>query len=134
MEDLQWGLMMMVVGMGVVFLMLVVLMLVLMGIGRLDQGSRPKLEPAQPASTPEVEEDGADAVEAAPAQPTVRIVADGLDENEVAAISVAVLKHAENRRRMGAREIRLHAPGSQLFASRWLAVGRGNQHSTFNRK
>ena len=62
------------------------------------------------------------------------IVADGLDENQVAAITVAVITHAESRRRKAAPETRAHAPGSQLFASRWLAVGRGFQNNPFTRR
>lgn len=121
-EDLQWGLMMMVVGMGTVFALLALLMAVLMGIGRLDR-KRPHLPPPP-------------AHEAAPAEatPTVHIVADGLDEDQVAAITVAVMTHAEHRRRLAAPETRAHAPGSQLFASRWLAVGRGRESSPFPRE
>lgn len=113
-EDLQWGLMMMIVGMGTVFALLAFLMVLLLGIGRLDH-PRPQLPP--PPSPEEA--------------PTVRIVADGLDEDQVAAITVAVVIHAQNRRRLAAPETRAHAPGSQLFASRWLAVGRGRQSSPF---
>ena len=68
------------------------------------------------------------------AAPRVRIVADGLDENQVAAITVAVITHAENRRRLAAPETRAHAPGSQLFASRWLAVGRAQSQQPFVRR
>ena len=132
MDDLTWGLMMMVVGMGVVFALLLALMLVLMLIGRLD---RPAAEPpvAAPAPAPaasSTEDEGA----AKPAAPAVRIIADGLDENQVAAITIAVMTHAENRRRIAAVETRAHAPGSQLFASRWLAVGRGFQNNPFTRR
>ena len=130
MEDLQWGLMMMVVGMGVVFALLLALMLVLMLIGRLD---RPAAEPpvAAPAPAPAASEE---AGAKAPAQPTVRMVTDGLSEDDVAAIAIAVMTHAENRRRQAGPETRAHAPGSQLFASRWLAVGRGHETQPFTRK
>lgn len=129
MEDLQWGLMMMVVGMGVVFALLFLLTGVLMLIGRLD---RPATEPEPVEATPEP----ADPIEAARSEPApaVRIVADGLDEDQVAAITVAVLTHAETRRRKAAPETRAHAPGSQLFASRWLSVGRGLQNNPFTRR
>ncbi|WP_052462124.1 OadG family transporter subunit [Nigerium massiliense] len=131
MDDLTWGLMMMVVGMGVVFALLLALMLVLMLIGRLD---RPRLE--APAAAPEPAEPAAEdaASEAGSGAPEVRILADGLDENQVAAITVAVMTHAQNRRRQAAPETRAYAPGSQLFASRWLTVGRGTQNSPSSRR
>ena len=140
MDDLSWGLMMMVVGMGVVFALLLALMAVLMIIGRLDGTGAPKLKARR--SDPEQElvtimpgegDPTKDAV-ARPAAPAVRIIADGLDENQVAAITVAVIQHAEIRRRSAGPETRAHAPGSQLFASRWLAVGRGNQTNPFSRR
>ena len=140
MDDLTWGLMMMVVGMGVVFALLLALMLVLMAIGRLDSDSQPRLR--KRASDPEQqmvtimpgEDDPTKEVAAKPAAPAVRIIADGLDENQVAAITVAVIQHAEIRRRSAGPETRAHAPGSQLFASRWLAVGRGYQTNPFSRR
>lgn len=131
MEDLQWGLMMMVVGMGVVFALLFLLTGVLMLIGRLDRPAVEEPEPIEQAVEPDA------LIEAAPADapaPAVRIVADGLDEDQVAAITVAVLTHAETRRRKAAPETRAHAPGSQLFASRWLSVGRGLQNNPFTRR
>lgn len=132
MESLQWGLMMMVVGMGVVFALLFLLTGVLMLIGRLD---RPKAAPeiAEPAAIESTDADDA-AERETPAKPTVRIVAEGLDEDQVAAITVAVVMHAETRRRKAAPETRAHAPGSQLFASRWLSVGRGLQNNPFTRR
>ncbi len=136
-ESLQWGLMMMVVGMGVVFALLLALMLVLVGIGRLDRQEGQAL-PAKSKGDPEEKmvtiHPDSDEVEVTPPASAVRIIADGLDENQVAAITVAVMTHAEVRRRMGARETRAHAPGSQLFASRWLSVGRGNQNNPLSRR
>ena len=125
--DLTWGLMMMVVGMGAVFSLLLALMLVLMAIGRLD--TRPRRRPEAPPPSVATEVAGADA-----ASPSVRILADGLTDDQVAAITVAVLTHAEHRRRQAAPETRAHAPGSQLFASRWLAVGRARQFNPFRRR
>ena len=120
----------MVVGMGVVFALLFLLTGVLMLIGRLDRPAPAEPEPVE--ATPEP----ADPIEAARSEPApaVRIVADGLDEDQVAAITVAVLTHAETRRRKAAPETRAHAPGSQLFASRWLSVGRGLQNNPFTRR
>ena len=108
--------------------------------GRLDGTGAPKLKARR--SDPEQElvtimpgegDPTKDAV-AKPAAPAVRIIADGLDENQVAAITVAVMQHAEIRRRSAGPETRAHAPGSQLFASRWLSVGRGNQTNPFSRR
>lgn len=122
MENLGWGLMMMVVGMGVVFALLAALMLLLMLIGRLDRRPRAAVSAPETPAAP------------ATSRPAVRIVADGLDENQVAAIAIAVITHAENRRRLAAPETRAFAPGSQLFASRWLAVGRAQTHQSFTRR
>ena len=140
MDDISWGLMMMVVGMGVVFALLLALMAVLMLIGRLDGTGAPTLkarkgDPERELVTimPGEDDPTKDAV-AEPAARAVRIIADGLDENQVAAITVAVVQHAEIRRRSAGPETRAHAPGSQLCASRWLAVGRGNQTNPFSRR
>ena len=137
MDDIGWGLMMMAVGMGVVFLLLLALMVVLRLIGRLDGPSPRAAAKASaaapvPATTTDAEADGT--APEAPAAPVVRIVADGLDEDQVAAITAAVIMHAEIRRRSAGPETRAHAPGSQLFASRWLAVGRGHQTNPFTRR
>lgn len=126
MENLTWGLMMMLVGMGVVFALLAALMALLLLIGRLDR--QPREAPAAMEAPPVEERPDPDAA------PHVRIVADGLDEDQVAAITVAVITHAENRRRLAAPETRAHAPGSQLFASRWLAVGRAQSQQPFVRR
>lgn len=135
-EDLMWGLMMMVVGMGVVFLLLALLMGLLMAIGAIDSPKRPKAVAASDptpeiAPVADVAEDGE---AAAPSEPAVRIIADGLDENQVAAITVAVMTHHDHRRRLAAPETRAFAPGSQLFASRWISIGRGAQNNPFTRR
>lgn len=122
MNDLLWGLQMMVVGMGVVFLLLLLLMAVLMLVARLEQ-PKPAAE-AGPATEPD---EGL-------ATPAVTVRADGLDEDTLAAIAVAVITHAENRRKQAAPEVRAHEPGSQLFASRWVNVGRTFQNAPFRRR
>lgn len=131
MPDFLWGLQMMVVGMGVVFGLLLALMGLLIVIGRLDRRgeSEPGSEPA-----PDEDEDQPDAAASGPAAPVVRIVADGLDEGQLAAIAVAVMTHAEVRRRSASPEARAHAPGSQLFASRWVSIGRGLEHISSRRR
>jgi Na+-transporting methylmalonyl-CoA/oxaloacetate decarboxylase gamma subunit len=129
MDDMLWGLQMMGVGMGTVFALLLALMGLLMLIGRLD---RPSPAPA--------------AVENAPAKLTLRpdpeggaavdvdVDGTGFTADTIAAISVAVMTHAEHRRRLAAPEVRAHEPGSQVFASRWVTVGRGNLTQPFRRK
>ena len=136
MADFQWGLQMMVAGMGVVFALLVVLMVVLQVIGRLDRG--PAAE-GGPAALPGRDAPGAvaqdaDGADASPRTPAVRILADGLDETQLAAIAIAVITHAEVRRRSAAPEARATAPGSQIFASRWVAIGRGRQQVPFQQR
>lgn len=120
MSDLIWGLQMMGIGMGIVFALLFALWGLLAAIGRLDRPPR-QPEPAAPATTP------SDAV------PRITGDTEGLDAETLAAVAVAVLTHAEVRRRAAAPEVRAHQPGSQLFASRWLAVGRGQQTIPFRR-
>ena len=45
----------------------------------------------------------------------------------VAAILVATHKHRKSMRRQAAPLVRTVWPGSQIFASRWLATGRARQ-------
>lgn len=119
--DLAWGLQMMLVGMGAVFALLLLLMVVLRLTARLDrtdrdaQADQPGGEPTAAPMTVQTGPDG-----------STRILVDdtGLDVDTVAAIAVAVMTHAEHRRRLAGPEVRAHAPGSQLFASRWVSVGR----------
>ena len=116
MENLDFGLWMTAMGMGTVFLLLIVLMLVLRLLGRLDRKPVPKLEPveAEP-SAGEPEAPG------------------GLTEDEIAAITIAVTTHARIRRAQAAPEMRAHEPGSHLFASRWVGIGRGFQQQPWSR-
>lgn len=117
MENLDFGLWMTAMGMGTVFLLLIVLMLVLQLMGRLD---RPPAAPKpEPASVPEAEEPDA--------------LPGGLTEDEIAAITVAVVTHARIRRAQAAPEMRAHEPGSHLFASRWVGIGRGFQQQPWSR-
>ena len=52
----------------------------------------------------------------------------------VAAIAVAVARHAEHRRRQAAPAMRSYWPGSLLFASRWVSAGRTRQAQSWRRK
>ena len=49
----------------------------------------------------------------------------------VAAIAVAVARHAAQRRREAAPAMRSYWPGSLLFASRWVAAGRMRQNGSW---
>ena len=128
--DLAWGLQMMLVGMGAVFALLLLLMVVLRLTARLDRTDRdaeadqPGVEPTAAPMTVQTGPDG-----------STRILVDdtGLDVDTVAAIAVAVMTHAEHRRRLAGPEVRAHAPGSQLFASRWVSVGRTQQTQPFRK-
>ena len=109
MENLPWGVYVTAAGMGTVLALLLVLMLVLMAVGRLDRRRPAAAAPA--------------AVDEAPDAPA----SDGLTADEVAAITIAVLTHVRVRRGQAAPAMRDVQPGSQLFASRWVAAGRAHQ-------
>lgn len=122
MENIAWGVYMTIAGMGTVFALLLLLMLVLIGIGRLD---RPKPEPASDISPEQddlVDLDDSSQLIEEPAEPG------DLSPELIAAISVAVITHAKVRRGQAAPAMRRVAPGSQLFASRWVSVGRSYQN------
>ena len=121
MDNIAWGLYMTLAGMGTVFALLVVLMVVLIGVGRLDR-PKPKTAAAPPS------DDDADAGDDEPAEPEEPAQPDALSPELIAAISVAVITHAKVRRHQAAPAMRRVAPGSQLFASRWVAVGRSYQN------
>lgn len=129
MDDLIWGLQMAAVGMGVVFALLIGLMLILLLLGHLDP--QPESEPhaLEGAFDDDEETDREDGSSDEPQAlgAGVHIDADGLDADAVAAITVAVLTHREVRRNEAAPAMRSHQPGSHLYASRWVAVGRGQQ-------
>ena len=115
MGEIGFGFYLAAVGMGTVFGVLLVLMLVLKVIGRLDRSTsvRTRIAPEPDVGT----------------EPTAdQTAADGLTPELVAAITVAVVTHARVRRSQAAPAMRRVAPGSQLFASRWVAVGRGYQN------
>jgi len=60
--------------------------------------------------------------------------ASALDPELVAAITVAVLTHKMIRRRQAAPAMRSYWPGSLLYASRWVATGRGRQNRSWQRR
>lgn len=140
--DWAWGGMMTAWGMGTVFALLALLFFTLWGIGVLDQRRQTALEAksakaAALVAAPAVADRTAAASdgEAGEAAPSVTMTnTDGLDDDTLAAIAVAVIKHAEIRRKQAAPESRPNAPGSQLFASRWVTAGRTLQNSPFTRR
>lgn len=105
MNNLVWGLQMTGLGMGLVFGLLALMWGLLTIVLRLD---RPP----------------------APSPPPVGDV----DPELVAAIMVATLAHRAQRRREAAPVMRSYWPGSLLFASRWVAIGRARQNRSWQRK
>jgi len=125
MDNLGFGLYMTVFGMGTVFALLSLLWLVLWLIGRLDRVpdanvvTASEAPVATPTRTPKVVVDAASGA---------------LTNDQLAAIAIAVITHAEVRRAQAAPEMRAHQPGSHLYASRWVDVGRGYQNRAWRRK
>lgn len=132
MENLAWGLEMTVVGMGVVFALLVLLMGVLILMGRLDKQPAPLPQLAEGTPPPAVEADTT--ATTAEAVPTVDFLTDDLTVDQAAAVALAVVTHLEVRRQQAAPETRTHAPGSQIHTSRWVSVGRGSQNQSWRRR
>ena len=128
MENLAWGLKMTVLGMGLVFALLGLLWGLLTLVLVLDKPPAStvadELSPA-PAESAAVAESAARAP--VPTIPTVN----GLPADLVAAILIATLKHKLTLRRQAAPVMRSYWPGSQLFASRWVATGRARQNHSW---
>jgi Na+-transporting methylmalonyl-CoA/oxaloacetate decarboxylase gamma subunit len=127
MENLNWGLQMTVLGMSLVFTLLVLLWLLLTVVLKLDKEEEEEPTPKVSAQETPVEAEStaasAEAVEAKPERPTIN----GLPADLIAAILTATHKHRQTLRRQAAPLVRTVWPGSQLFASRWLAAGRARQ-------
>jgi sodium pump decarboxylase gamma subunit len=113
MDNIGFGLWMTLMGMGTVFALLLLLMLVLSVIGWADKRAAQRRTIADVARASTSEEGVAD---------------DALTAEEIAAITIAVITHARVRRGQAAPAMRQVQPGSQLFASRWVAVGRSYQN------
>ena len=107
MQNLAWGLWIAAVGMGLVFGLLALLWALLALSLRLDRPRPPAVREAHAAE--------------AGATP-------GIAPELVAAITVAVLAHVAARRREAAPLARHYWPGSLLFASRWVDIGRSRQN------
>jgi glutaconyl-CoA/methylmalonyl-CoA decarboxylase subunit delta len=117
MDNLGWGLQITVLGMGLVFGLLALLWGLLTLVQRWDR-------PAVAAPVLEAEP----VLEAAP------LVEAGMDTALVAAIVTAALAHRAHLRREAAPAMRSHWPGSQLYASRWVAAGRSRQNQSWQRR
>ena len=109
-DRLMMGVNLTILGMGLVFLLLVLLWGLLVLILRLDRGPNRKETPGAPAL-------------ARPRAGKPSKMAPEL----FAAIAVAVLTHQAVLRKQAAPSMRSHWPGSILFASRWVAAGRHQQ-------
>jgi Na+-transporting methylmalonyl-CoA/oxaloacetate decarboxylase gamma subunit len=129
-EHLGWGLQMTVLGMGLVFILLALLWLLLTLVLMLDkepEEAKAEEKAAALEATVEAERIAAAADDAIGAQTPERPTVNGMPADLVAAILVAAHKHRQTLRRQAAPLVRAVQPGSQLFASRWLASGRARQ-------
>lgn len=129
MENIGWGLQMTVLGMGLVFALLALLWLLLTVVLKLDK--EPEVEVTAQEATVEAERIAAIADDAVGAQTPERPTVNGMPADLVAAILVATYKHRKTMRRQAAPLVRTVWPGSQIFASRWLATGRARQNNNW---
>lgn len=129
MENISWGLQMTVLGMGLVFALLALLWLLLTLVLKLDK--EPEVEVSAQQATIEAERIAAIADDAVGAQTPERPTVNGMPADLVAAILVATHKHRKTMRRQAAPLVRTVWPGSQIFASRWLATGRARQNNNW---
>ena len=129
MENIGWGLQMTVLGMGLVFALLALLWLLLTLVLKLDK--EPEVEVSAQEATVEAERIAAIADDAVGAQTPERPTVNGMPADLVAAILVATHKHRKSMRRQAAPLVRTVWPGSQIFASRWLATGRARQNNNW---
>lgn len=136
MGDLEFGLRTTAVGMGLVFGLLIALWGLLALAVRVDrQLSERRRRARAGAGAGEAGLGGMPAGSAADGLPRVAVAdAAVLDPLLVAAITVAVLHHAETRRLQAAPSMRAYWPGSLLFASRWVAAGRTRQGQSWRRR
>jgi Na+-transporting methylmalonyl-CoA/oxaloacetate decarboxylase gamma subunit len=129
MENLAWGLKMTVLGMGLVFALLGLLWALLTLVLKLDK--EPSAAVSDQEANARAERIAAVADDAVGAQVPERPTINGMPADLVAAILVATLKHKLTLRRQAAPVMRAYWPGSQLFASRWVATGRAQQNHSW---
>jgi Na+-transporting methylmalonyl-CoA/oxaloacetate decarboxylase gamma subunit len=122
MDNLGFGLQVTVLGLGIVFGLLALLWLLLTIAVRLD-GRGASAESGSPAEGPSP-------------RVAIRPIDGGAEVSPqlVAAIAVAIRRHADQRRRQAAPVMRSYWPGSLLFASRWVAAGRTRQSQSWHRR
>jgi len=120
MDNLGFGLQVTALGLGIVFGLLIVLWLLLTLALRFENRSG-RAAATPPAEIVTIRATGAD-------------VPRTLDPQLVAAITVAIVRHADARRRQAAPAMRTYWPGSLLFASRWVASGRMRQGQSWRRR
>ncbi|MEZ7912296.1 MAG: OadG family protein [Propionivibrio sp.] len=128
MENIGWGLQMTVLGMGLVFSLLAMLWGLLTLVLKFDK--EPEPVPAEQVQV-EAERIAAEADDAIGAQVPMTPTVNGMPADLVAAIMIATMKHKQILRRQAAPYMRSYWPGSQLFASRWVAAGRARQNYTW---
>ena len=115
MDNIPFGLEVTVIGLAIVFGLLAVMWLLLTLALRLEARRPMRAPTVGPASD---------------ASPIAIRPLDGAGDPDpalIAAIAVAVARHADQRRRAAAPAMRNYWPGSLLFASRWVAAGRTRQ-------
>lgn len=132
MENLAWGLQMTVLGMGLVFALLGLLWGLLTLVLILDKDPKPPMSEQEMHVAAERIAALADA--AVGAQVPEPATVNGMPADLVAAILVATMKHKLTLRRQAAPIMRTYWPGSQLFASRWVAAGRTRQNNSWQRR
>jgi hypothetical protein len=144
MDDLEFGLRTTALGMGLVFGMLTGLWGLLTLAVRVDRrmterrrvaraGAR-AVDGAAPANEGRAGTVPSDRVGQAGTARLAVTDAAALDPLLVAAITVAVVRHAETSRLQAAPSMRAYWPGSLLFASRWVAAGRTRQGQSWARR
>ena len=129
MENLAWGLKITVLGMGLVFALLGLLWALLTLVLALDK--EPTAVVSDKDANAQAERIAAIADDAVGAQVPVCPTVNGMPADLVAAILVATMKHKLTLRRQAAPVMRSYWPGSQLFASRWVATGRVRQNHSW---
>jgi Na+-transporting methylmalonyl-CoA/oxaloacetate decarboxylase gamma subunit len=129
--DWDWGIKMTVLGMGLVFGMLALLWVLLTLVLKLDKEEEEPEEAAGQETAEASAEAGQTAAIAGPTEgaqmPARPTTINGLPADLVLAILIATHKHRQTMRRQAAPLVRAVWPGSQIFASRWLATGRAQQ-------
>lgn len=128
MENLEWGLKMTVLGMGLVFALLGLLWGLLTLVLMLDK--EPEKSVSAIDATAEAERIAAVAAQAVGAQVPEPATVNGMAADLVAAIMVATMKHRLTLRREAAPLMRSIQPG-RLHTSRWVAAGRARQTNTW---